>query len=130
MSRSADEENKARRKRFYERVNIHFYDTTPATSQPMPAGALRNTSSWQANISELSLPEYLETMRRANLENRRELSDMRSAAREVGAELKSIYQRPVRWVVGLLVRRYGSHLLGAALVAVMLLAAWLSPTGR
>lgn len=120
-----DDESQARRKRFYARFNIHFDDTDPGTSRPMRVGALQNASYWQENITELSLLEYLEATRRTSFENHRALIETRRAAREVGAELRSIYQRPVRWVASLLVRRYGAHLLGATLVALVLLAGWL-----
>lgn len=101
LSGQAEEENRDRRNRFYERFGLVFVYSDPehreGVSKPMPAKELAPVTSWEANIRERDPREYL-----AELLYERERMVMEASRREtviknLSARLDEASRHPVRW---------------------------------
>jgi hypothetical protein len=134
LSGQAQEDNRARRNRFYERFGLKFAYSDPdheeGVSKPMPARGLTPVTSWEANIRERDPREYL-----AELLYEREGMVMEAARREtviqnLTARLDESNRHPVSWAARRLWWRLQPILLqGAMLLAVGALV-WLGLRSR
>ncbi|TXH44307.1 MAG: N-acetyltransferase [Burkholderiaceae bacterium] len=101
LSGQAEDENRERRNRFYERFGLVFVYSDPehreGVSKPMPVKALTPVTSWEANVRERDPREYL-----AELLHEREHMVMEASRRDtviksLSATLDNARDRPVRW---------------------------------
>jgi len=97
LSGQAEDDNLARRNRFYERFGLVFVYSDPehreGVSTPMPAKELTPVTSWEANIRERDPREYL-----AELLYEREHMVMDASHHDtLSATLKEARSHPVRW---------------------------------
>ena len=101
LSGQAQDDNRARRNRFYERFGLKFAYSDPeheeGVSKPMPVKELTPVTSWEANIRERDPREYL-----AELLYERERMVMEASRRDtviqnLTARLDEANRHPVRW---------------------------------
>lgn len=134
LSGQAEEENRDRRNRFYERFGLVFAYSDPehreGVSKPMPVKELTPVTSWEANIRERDPREYL-----AELLYERERMVMDAwqrdtAIKNLSATLEVARNHPVRWAA----RRLWWRLQPILLQGTMLLAfgalVWVSLRSR
>lgn len=103
VSAQASEDNKTRRNRFYEQFGLTFdYEDTEqraGISRPMTASALTPVASWQSNISELDIHDYLGEL----LYNRDriliQLADRDRAVTNWKDRTKQAEAKPIRWAL-------------------------------
>ncbi len=118
-------DNKERRNRFYEQFGVTFEYTSAdrkvGTSLPMLAQDLTPVDSWEKNIYEHNLLEFLsDTLYRKKIAEG-ELVHRTRAVKELYAEQKRIQGRPIRWALMQHIRT----IFWAAGGAVVTYAAWL-----
>jgi len=125
----ADESNRERRNRFYERFGIVFdyADSEHACgrSRPMLVRQLTPADSWKKNITEQPVMEYLANLLYAHKKTSWELRARDRAHQNLIDQQRHVEQHPVKWVVTNLYYRYSSRLIGSAVIAALLGIAWL-----
>ena len=134
LSGQAQEDNRARRNRFYERFGLRFHYTDPehreGVSLPMPVQGLTTVASWEANIRERDPREYLAELLHDREHMAREAALRDTAFRNLSATLNDARDRPVRWAA----RRLWWRLQPILVQSAMLLAAgalvWLGLRSR
>lgn len=101
LKHQADEENRARRNRFYTQFGIDFGSDDPieAESKEMLVSALKTVETWKENIRELTVPEYLESLQVEAQHVREILSDLRISAARAAAQLGLAKSKPIRWML-------------------------------
>ena len=99
----AHDDNKARRNRFYEQFGLEFDYRDPehreGLSRPMLAGALMPVQTWQQNLRERDVREYLADVLRENERVNFELKQRERAIASLRGELRRAEARPVRWAL-------------------------------
>ena len=126
LSGQAEDENRARRNRFYERFGLKFAYRDPdhreGASKPMPVRELTPVTSWEANISERDPRDYLAELlfEREHLAIEASRHDM--VIKRLSATLEDARRHPIRWATKHLWWRLQPALIqGAMLLAVSVL---------
>lgn len=128
LSGQAQDDNRARRNRFYERFGLKFAYSDPeheeGVSKPMPVKELTPVTSWEANIRERDPREYL-----AELLYERERMVMDASRRDtviqnLTARLDEANRHPVRWAARRLWWRLQPILVQTALLLAVVGAIW------
>lgn len=134
LSGQAQDDNRARRNRFYERFGLKFAYSDPdheeGVSKPMPAKELTPVTSWEANIRERDPREYL-----AELLHEREHMVMAASRRDtviknLSAKLDEASNHPVRWAARRLWWRLQPILLQGAMLLTVVALVWVGLRSR
>lgn len=125
----ADEDNKERRNRFYERFGLEF-DYVDATkcagrSRPIRVGELRPIESWRQNIAERDVPDVVSGLRRARDHLERELVRGRAGRDGLARRLQEADDHPLRWALRRLWWRCMPVVAAGAVLVGLSLIAWL-----
>lgn len=101
LSGQAEEENRARRNRFYERFGLKFIYSDPehreGASESMPVGNLVPVTSWETNISEHDPREYLAEVLYELERQVMATSQRAEAIKRLSARLDDAQLHPIRW---------------------------------
>ncbi|MCQ9730191.1 hypothetical protein LM497_30075 [Pseudomonas aeruginosa] len=134
LSGQAQEDNRARRNRFYERFGLKFVYSDPeheeGVSKPMPVKELTPVTSWEANIRERDPREYL-----AELLHEREHMVMEASRRDtviqnLSARLEEANSHPVRWAARRLWWRLQPILVQGAMLLAVVALVWVGFRSR
>ena len=132
LARQADDDNRSRRNRFYEQFGLEFdyHDDEHRTglSYDMLASGLNTVDTWQANIREISLQEWMGQCLERDERNGFKLDELARALQSRREEMEAIHRHPLRWAMKVLYHRSIPSLLEFGLVAVFLMAIWLGWT--
>ncbi|HHX6290000.1 TPA: hypothetical protein ACVGJS_003586 [Pseudomonas aeruginosa] len=120
----AEGDNLIRRNRGYEQVGFVFDYSDPehrtGRSRPMPASDLKVVHTWEKNMTEMTVPEYIKHLR-AQVQHLKDAQSNAEGARErLAAELAAALQSPLLW--GL--RTFGSSPKALFGVAGVLIVLW------
>jgi GNAT superfamily N-acetyltransferase len=130
LSGQAEDENRARRNRFYERFGLVFAYTDSeqreGVSNSMRVKELTPVMSWETNIRERDPREYLAELLYERKRMVMEASQRDTAIKNLYAELKKARDRPVHWAARQLWWRWSPILLQSALLLVFGTLAWFS----
>jgi len=106
--------NRERRNRFYEQFGIAFEyadeERRSGLSRPMPAKSLVPTDSWQANIVERPVFDYLADILYAEQTASFELQLRSAAIRDLVNERNAAYNHPGRWFLKTLYQKHAGLL--------------------
>lgn len=95
--------NKVRRNKFYEQFGIKFdYDNInneTGKSRPIKAKELKSTTSWQDNITEIPLLDYLNEVLSLNQDTQRELKFRNEAFKRLLISLRKAEEQPILWAL-------------------------------
>ena len=123
----ADEENKARRNRFYEQFNLRFDfsddECREGRSQPILVKDLAQTDAWKENISELSMSNYLKEMLYSTEEISLKLEIQQRIVAAKSAELESAEANPIRWGIKIFFIKYSLYIFIATVIAPLIFLA-------
>lgn len=101
LSGQAEEENRARRNRFYERFGLVFAYRDPehreGLSMPMSVKALTPVETWKENIRERDVRDYLSDVLHEREHLVMEASQHATAIKNLSATLDEARCHPVRW---------------------------------
>ena len=124
----AQGDNKARRNRFYEQFSLQFDYRDPehreGLSRPMPAEALTPVLSWERNLRECDVRDYLADVLDEKERACAELAQRELAVAELLGELRRAEARPLRWALRRLWWRIAPSLSLLGILLVVLAAAW------
>lgn len=124
-SEQAVGENTERRNRFYERFGIEFDYSDPehhaGHSKPMQASALKPVNSWEKNITEHSMFDYLGGVLYAREKAVNQVADKVRAIEYLKDTLAQAEAHPVRWALKVLFYQYAGVAGG---IAILSLFAW------
>lgn len=128
LAGQAQEDNKDRRNRFYERFGLVFDYRDPehreGVSKPMPAEALTPVETWRANLKELDVRDYLADVLYENERLRHEISLRMRANESLSDEISNAEKRPLRWAFRRVWWRTRPLLVQIAILIVIGAAAW------
>ncbi|WP_198969816.1 GNAT family N-acetyltransferase [Xylophilus sp. ASV27] len=129
LSGQAEEENRTRRNRFYERFGLKFAYSDPehreGVSKQMPVKELTPVTSWEANIRERDPREYLAELLFERERMAIEASRHDTVIKRQSAQLEDARRHPVRWAARHLWWRLQPVLMQAALLLAVGVLAWL-----
>lgn len=124
----AQEDNKDRRNRFYERFGLVFDYQDPehreGRSRPMLAETLTPVETWKANLREWDVRDYLAEVLYEDERLRHELLRRQRAIENLSSEIKNAEERPVRWALRRVWWRVAPLLVQAGILLVVGAAAW------
>ncbi len=96
-------DNKARRNRFYEQFGLTFdytdIEQKEGQSRPMPASALTPVATWQENIREQNVPDYLGELLYIRDRMLIQLEDRDRSAMNWRDCIKQAEAKPIRWAL-------------------------------
>jgi len=134
LSGQAEEENRDRRNRFYERFGLVFAYSEPehreGVSKPMPVKELTPVTSWEANIRERDPREYLAELLYERERMMMDASRRDTAIKNLSATLEDARSHPVRWAARRLWWRWSPILLQGALLLTFGALAWVGFRSR
>jgi GNAT superfamily N-acetyltransferase len=126
----AEEENRARRNRFYERFGLVFVYRDPdhlaGVSKPMPVKELTRVTSWEANIRERDPRECLAELLYERERMAMEASRRDAAIKNLSATLQEARNHPVRWAALRLWWQWSPIILKCALLLAFGACAWVA----
>ncbi|TJZ66691.1 hypothetical protein [Chitiniphilus eburneus] len=129
LSGQAHGENKARRNRFYEQFGLKFDYRDPeqreGLSRPMLSEALTPVETWQSNIRECDVREYLGGVLYDRDRLGFELSQRERAIRNLSDEIKRAEAHPVRWALRQLWWRIAPPLGQVTILLIFAVMVWL-----
>lgn len=115
-------ENRERRNRFYERYGLEFdyedHDHCAGISKPMLAADLKPVMTWEQNITEVGVMEYMAELLRTNEMVAADLSARDKAVKWLSEDIRQMQAKPFRWAAMFWLR---NHTL-KALAVIMLVA--------
>ena len=101
LSGQAQDDNRARRNRFYERFGLKFVYSDPeheeGVSKPMPVKELTPVTSWEANIRERDPRDYLGELLYERERMVMEASRRDTVIQNLSARLEDANSHPIRW---------------------------------
>lgn len=104
----AHKENRERRNRFYERYGIEFdyedHDHSEGISKPMIARDLMPVMSWEQNIEEVGVMEYMAELLRTNEMIGADLSARNRAVKWLSDDIQQMKAKPFRWATAFWLR--------------------------
>lgn len=125
----ADEGNKVRRNRFYERFGLVFdysdAEQKEGRSRPMPARLLTSVDTWRQNITERPVMDYLSDLLRSQTRTALALQQRTQAVESLVAEQRRLYAHPVRWVLRTLYHQYVGIVASGAVIVGLVALAWI-----
>ncbi len=128
----ASSDNKGRRNRFYERFGLVFDYADPeqraGVSRPMPARDLICIESWQQNITEHQVLNYIGHLLHEREHLAAELQALDRACAEITAERRAAEARPLRWALLQLYDRYTVPLVATLVLAGLAWMLWVKLT--
>jgi len=134
LSGQAEEENRTRRNRFYERFGLVFGYSDPehreGVSAPLPVRELKSVSSWEANIRERDPREYLAELLHERAHAVVEGSRRDTVIKNLSATLEEARNRPVRWAARCLWSRLQPSLVQGTLLLAVGAIAWFCVRAR
>lgn len=123
-----DEENRARRNRFYERFGLVFTYRDPehreGLSDPMLVKALTPVTSWEANIRERDPRDYLGELLYERERMVMDSSQRTTAIKNLNATLDDARLHPIRWAGRQLRWRISQILFRSAILLMLGSAIW------
>lgn len=130
MSGQAEDENRTRRNRFYERFGLVFKyqdsEQREGVSKPMPVKSLTSVTSWEANIGECDPREYLAELLHERERMMMDASKRASANQSLNETLEEAWNHPLRWATRHLWWRLAQPLIKGALLLALGALAWVS----
>ncbi|WP_418647385.1 GNAT family N-acetyltransferase [Thauera butanivorans] len=130
LSGQAEEENRDRRNRFYERFGLVFAYSDPehreGVSKSMPVKKLTPVTSWEVNIRERYPREYLAELLYERERMVMEASQRDTAIKNLSATLEDARNHPVRWAARRLWWRLQPILLQGAMLLAFAGLVWAS----
>lgn len=130
LSGQAEEENRDRRNRFYERFGLVFAYSDPehreGVSKSMPVKKLTPVTSWEVNIRERDPREYLAELLYERERMVMEASQRDTAIKNLSATLEDARNHPVRWAARRLWWRLQPILLQGAMLLAFAGLVWAS----
>ncbi|WP_068638861.1 GNAT family N-acetyltransferase [Thauera butanivorans] len=130
LSGQAEEENRDRRNRFYERFGLVFAYSDPehreGMSKSMPVKKLTPVTSWEVNIRERYPREYLAELLYERERMVMEASQRDTAIKNLSATLEDARNHPVRWAARRLWWRLQPILLQGAMLLAFAGLVWAS----
>ncbi|SFQ73464.1 hypothetical protein SAMN05216567_1326 [Variovorax sp. OK605] len=124
----ASPSNKVRRNRLYEQFNIAFSyddsDNRSGTSKSMKADALTVVDTWEHNIVERSLVDYICELAQRQHDIASDLSAREAAIKELTHWRDRATRHPLRWAFGTLLNRHGDRIVKVGLGGVFVLVLW------
>lgn len=124
----ADEGNKVRRNRFYERYGLVFdysdAEHKEGRSRPMPARLLTPVDTWRQNITERPVMDYLADLLQSQTRTALALQQRTQAVESLAAERRRIYAHPVRWMLRTLYHQYVGIVASGAVIGGLVALAW------
>lgn len=128
LSGQAEEENRARRNRFYERFGLEFMYSDPehreGVSKSMPVANLIPVTSWEINISEHDPREYLAELLYERERMVMDSSQRVDAIKRLSARLDDAQLHPIRWAIRQLWWRIARTLFQGAILITLGTAIW------
>lgn len=130
LSGQAEDENRTRRNRFYERFGLVFKyqdsEQREGVSKPMPAKSLTSVTSWEANIVERDPREYLAELLHERERMMMDASQRARANQSLNETLEEARNHPVRWATRHLWWRLAQPLIKGALLLALGALTWVS----
>ncbi|CAK7068039.1 MAG: hypothetical protein DELT_01739 [Desulfovibrio sp.] len=121
-------ENKERRNRFYEQFGIEFEytddDRKAGISRPMTASSLNMVNTWEKNISEYKVQEFMAMLLRDNATVKADVLAVDRANKSLREELYKAIRAPLRWAFAITFRRYAWHAAGVLLAGAAVYRLW------
>jgi hypothetical protein len=126
-------DNRARRNRFYEQFGLEFDYADPAHragwSKPMLVKELKQVTTWEQNITEHELFDYLGDVLNAKREASAGVTRLAHDVERLQERLAQAYARPVCWALKIFYDRYANLVAGAVFLAACAVAAVSGLTG-
>lgn len=130
LSGQAEDENRTRRNRFYERFGLVFKyqdsEQREGVSKPMPVKSLTYVTSWEANIGEHDPYEYLAELLYERERMMMDASQLAWVNQSLNQTLEEARNHPVRWATRRLWWRLAQPLLKGALLLALGTLVWVS----
>lgn len=115
MEGQAQDSNRERRNRFYERYGIEFvYDTQErrtGKSKPMKSSQLNVVRTWSTNIRETDPIEYIRQSREESAIHKDQLTTQQRANNYLRAEINKARNSPFFWMLDIYAARYATALI-------------------
>lgn len=116
-------ENKLRRNRFYEQFGLVFDysdgENKVGRSRPMLARQLTPVDTWQKNITERLVTDYLADLLQAQVRTAMALRQRTQAVELLSARLQRIEAHPMRWRLRTLYHQYFGIVASTTVIGVL-----------
>ncbi|MDQ1923882.1 hypothetical protein [Massilia pseudoviolaceinigra] len=125
LAGQADDGNKARRNRFYERFGLEFVyrdtEQREGLSRPMRVDALTPVETWKENVLERDIRDYIGELRSHLNSVNVDISRQEQTIKSLRSEIERAQARPLRWAL----RRtlWGLYALAGPLIVILIIAA-------
>ena len=121
LAGQASSDNKDRRNRFYERFGLVFdyadSEHRAGKSRPMKVRDLKAVDSWQQNIVERRMFDFLTSQEQARLHSDAECRWLQRSAQDLNRQLRRAEAHPVLWAMLQIYEQRANWVIGCGLLA-------------